>query len=106
MVAIPLDRPPKPFLELDLGLPTRRLVKLRRVDVLAVDLAGWIALPADFGLDVATREPDDERGDLADGMGPPAARVERLAPDLIAVERVGDREIGAGRILDIEEVAL
>src|SRR3954463_4173434 len=63
-----------------LGCPPPRLPASRR-------------LPADFRLDAATREADDERGHLADGMGPPAARVERLAPDLVAVERVGDREI-------------
>ena len=40
------------------------------------------------------------------GIRPPAAGVERLAADVVAVEAVGDRKVGGRGVLDVEEVAL
>ena len=106
MLAVPLDRPPQPLVEVDRGLPAAALADLRPVDELAVDLPLRLALAAHLGLHPGPGELGDPRDDVPDPVRPPAAGVEGLAADVGAVEGRADREVCVGRVLDVEEVAL
>ena len=59
VVPVPGDRPLQALLERQLRLPAEALAQLRRVDVLAVDLALGVPGPADLRLDPGARQPRD-----------------------------------------------
>src|SRR5918995_1988378 len=105
MRPVPLDRTPQAFLERDPRLPPHQLADLRRIDVLAVDLAIGVADTPDVRFDPGAGQLRDQLDDLSDGVRSLAAGVERLAANLLAVERIGDREARPDRVLDVEEVA-
>src|SRR5262245_31378987 len=106
MRPVPLDRSAQALLQADGRAPPGKLVELGRVGPLAVDLPGRVSLARQPGRDAGARQARDEIDDRANGVRLAAAGVERLATDLVAIEVVGDREIGSGRVLDVEEVAL
>ena len=106
VLAVPVDRALETLLQVDRRLPAEAVADLRRVDVLTVDLPVRVAGAADVGLDPRVREAGDRRHDVADPVRAAASRVEGLAPDLGPVEVVGERQVGAGGVLDVEEVAL
>src|SRR5688500_7165452 len=105
-MAVPIDRAPQALLQLDRRLPAERLADLRRVHILAVDLARRISGAANVRLDPGARELGDQRDHVADSMGAPAAGVEGLTADIVALEPVGDRQVSGRGVLDVEEVAL
>jgi hypothetical protein len=106
VVAVPVEGSAQPLLQAHGGLPAQALPDLRRVHVLAVDLALRIAGATDVRLDPGAGEPRDQRHHLTDRVGPSPARVEDLPADVVAVERVDDRQIRGRRVLHVEEVAL
>ena len=57
-------------------------------------------------LDIGAGETGDQPNHLADCMGAPASRIERLAPHVVAVERIRDRQVRGCRVLDVEKVPL
>src|SRR5437867_484797 len=100
MLSVPVDGAPQPLLEIDESLPAHQVADLRRIHVLAVDLTSWAAGPPNVRRQRRARQARDELHDLAHWMGATRARVEGLAANLLAVQSVGDRNVGAGSVLD------
>ncbi len=106
MLAVKVDRPPQALFEPDSGLPARQLAQLGGVYPLPVDLAGRHARAADIRLDLVPGQATDQIDDLADPVRLAAAGVERLPRPAAAQQRPPDRQVGGGRVLDVQEVAL
>ena len=105
MIAVPRDRPLDAVFERHRRAPAAALSQPGGIDVLLVDLALGVARSADLGLHPGPGQPGDRLDDLEHAVRPLAAGVEGGAADVIAVERVGDREVGPGGVLDVEQVA-
>ena len=93
-----------PSSRLDPRLPVAELAELAGIDELPVDLACRVAGAADLRLDAGPGQPGDRGDDLEHAVGALAAGVERLPADRVAVEPVGDRQVGGGGVLDVEQV--
>src|SRR5512146_594205 len=101
MLAIPLDGTPQAVAQLHLGSPSGQLSQLRRVDELAIDLAGGAAAATEVGLDAGTGRLGNQLDHLPDRMWPVTAGVECLSGGAVIRNGVGDREVGADGVVDV-----